>query len=344
MPPEVLDAWRAAAGCFVDLLELQDRVGERIAQRIGVEAALVTSGAAGGIVLGTAAALTYRNPERIGSLPLQADARREVIRQKTHRDEYDQQVFACGVEWVEVKTLADLESAIGSRTAMMFAYNLHESAGSISHRDWIAVAQRYAIPTLLDAAADTPPVEALRYYNDLGFDMVVFSGGKALRGPQDTGLLLGRRDLIAAAKQNTSPHGNTIGRAMKVGKEDLVALWAAVERYLHLDHAAEKREWERRLEVIERRLAEVPTVITRRIEPPVANRFPHLLIHWDEQRIQLGPTELRTKLAAGQPSIATARVHGTGDDGFLVSVVTLQPGEETIVAARLYEFLSRAAD
>lgn len=345
MPPEVLEAWKTAAGSFVDLVELQDRIGERLAQRIGVEAVLVTSGAAGGIVLGTAAALTYRHQGLIGRLPISADTDRatkipcEVIRQKAHRDEYDLQVTACGARWVEVESIAELEAAIGPRTAMMFAYNLHEASGAIGHRDWVRIAQQHGVPTLLDAAADTPPVESLRSYNDMGFDMVVFSGGKAIRGPQDTGLLLGRRYLIEAAKRNTSPHGHTIGRGMKVSKEDMVALWAAVERYLELDHAAERREWERRIDVIERRLAGIPTVDTKCVEPPVANRFPHLLINWDEKQRGITRDQLKERLAHGRPAIMTARVHGTGDHGLLISVVTLQPGEEIVVGNRLRELL-----
>jgi L-seryl-tRNA(Ser) seleniumtransferase len=339
MPPEVIAAWTEASRHFVDLLELQDRVGERIAKLLGVEAALVTTGAAGGIVLGTAAALTYRDRSLVARLPLPPEMGLEVIRQKSHRDCYDHQITACGVRLVDVETREELERAIGPRTAMMMAYNYLEGQSKIGRAEWIETARKHKVPTLLDAAADTPPLEALWKYNILGYDLVVFSGGKGLRGPQNAGLLLGRKDLIEAAKLNTSPRCGNIGRGMKVSKEAMVAMWAAVERYVHLDHDAQLREWERRLSVIEEALRDLPTVKTRRIVPPIANHVPHLLILWDERRLGLTPADLKKRLAEGDPPIATARVHGTGDEGFLISVFMLQEGEERIVGERLRAIL-----
>jgi L-seryl-tRNA(Ser) seleniumtransferase len=247
------------------------------------------------------------------------------------------------VRLVDVESRQDLERAINERTVMMFSYNVHEADGKISQHDWVTTARQHQIPTLLDAAADTPPLDALWRYNKSGFDMVVFSGGKALRGPQDAGLLLGRTDLIEAAKLNTSPHCGNIGRGMKVSKEDMVAMWAAVQRYVRLDHDAEQREWERRIGVLEQALADVPTVRTQRIVPPVANHVPHLLIFWDERRLNLTRSQMKQRLAEGTPSIATARVHGTGEDGFLISVFQLQSGEESLLADRLREILKQAA-
>ena len=225
----------------------------------------------------------------------------------------------------------------------MLSYNVHEGESKISQRAWVELARRYNIPTLLDAAADTPPLDALSKYNRMGYDMVVFSGGKAIRGPQDAGLLLGRKDLIEAAKLNTAPRCGNIGRGMKVSKEDMVAMWAAVERFVNLDHEAEQREWEKRIATIENALASIPTIETKRIVPPIANRVPHLLILWDEQRVRVTPLQVKEQLASGEPSIATARVHGTGDRGFLVSVFMLKPNEETIVAARLHQVLKQAS-
>lgn len=340
MPPEVLAAWSAAARCFVNLLELQDRVGERIAARIGVESALVTTGAAGAILLGTAACITHRNRELVGSLPLPSEMGLEVIRQSSHHACYDQQVRACGVQLLDVQTTADLERAISPRTVMMFSYNINEPDGQISHPEWLNVARAHGIPTLLDAAADTPPSDALHKYNQLGFDLVAFSGGKAIRGPQDAGLLLGRKHLIDAAKINTSPHCGSIGRALKVSKEDMVAMWAAVERFVSLDQDALRQECEQRLLIIERRLADIPTLTTQRIVPPIANQFPHLLLFWDQQKLDLTYGEMKQRLAEGSLAIATARVHGTGDDGFLISVFTLQVGEAELVGARLHELLT----
>src|SRR5205814_294881 len=162
--------------------------------------------------------------------------------------------------------------------------------------------------TLLDAAADTPPVGRLSEYTRMGFDLVAFSGGKAIRGPNDTGLLLGRKDLVGAAKLNANPHCGTIGRMMKVGKEDLVALLAAVERFVRLDPGAEWREFERRLGVIEEALKDVPTLQCERIVPPIANHVPPLLLTWDEKRVRMTRERLTRALAAGNPPIGIGRV------------------------------------
>ncbi|MEZ6058913.1 MAG: aminotransferase class V-fold PLP-dependent enzyme [Planctomycetaceae bacterium] len=342
MPPEVIAAWTAASRSFVSLTELRDRVGQKIAELLNVEAALVTTGAAGGILVGTAAALTYRDHSLIGRLPLPPDENWQVIRQTSHRECYDNLVTACGVRLVDVESIDDLHRAISDRTAMMFSYNVHEESSKIPQTEWIRAAREHNIPTLLDAAADAPPVEALSRFNRMGYDMVVFSGGKAIRGPQGAGLLLGRRDLIEAATLNTAPRCGNIGRGMKVSKEDLVAMWAAVERFVHLDHDAELREWERRIATIEAAVAKIPSVTTQRITPPIANRVPHLLIDWDADRVRITPQELGRKLRDGDPSIATARVHGTGDAGFLISVFMLQPGEDNVVADRVRQILGES--
>ena len=342
MLPEVVAAWQAASRNFVNLIELQDRVGERIAELLGVNAALVTTGAAGGIVVGTAAAVTLKDRSLIPKLPLPSATGIEVIRQKSHRECYDHQVTACGVKLLDVETREDLERTISSKTVMMLSYNVREGDSTIDQSTWIETARRHGIPTLIDAAADTPPLSALSNFTKAGYDMVVFSGGKGIRGPQDAGLLLGRKDLIETAKLNTAPHCSNIGRGMKVSKEDMVAMWAAVERFVSLDHAAEDREWNRRISVIETALANIPTVRVERIKPPFANRVPHALIHWDESRVRMTPTEMKAQLAAGKPSIATARVHGTGNKGFLVSVFMLQPSQEEIVAARICDILKHA--
>jgi L-seryl-tRNA(Ser) seleniumtransferase len=343
MPPEVVAAWSAAAGHFVNLLELQERVGERIAQLAGVEAALVTTGAAGALLLGTAAAVTRGDPKLIARLPATTGMKNEVVLQKTHHSCYDNQLTDVGVRLIDVETPDDVRRAVSERTALLFFMNLAEADGRIQRQEWVELARAHKVPTLLDAAADVPPVERLSEYNRMGFDLVAFSGGKALRGPNDTGLLLGRKDLIAAARLNTNPHCGTIGRMMKVSKEDMIALLAAVERFVHLDHQAEWRAWERRLGVIEDALRDIPTLRCERVVPPIANHVPHLLLTWDEQRFQLTPAQLAKELAAGDPPIQIGRVAGTGDKGALVSVFVLQEGEDRIVADRLHAILKKAA-
>jgi len=247
-----------------------------------------------------------------------------------------------GVKLIEVETAGDVERAINKRTALMFFLNLADADGRIPRAQWIELARRHKILTLLDAAADVPPVEHLSEYNRMGFDMVAFSGGKALRGPNDTGLLLGSKELIEAAKRNTNPHCGTIGRMMKVSKEDMIALLAAVERYLRIDHRAEWQEWQRRLAVIEETLKNIPTLHCERVVPPIANQVPHVLLWWDEKRVKLSREELTKGLAEGEPPIQIGRVRGTGDKGVLISVFMLQDGEDQVVADRLCALLKRA--
>jgi D-glucosaminate-6-phosphate ammonia-lyase len=343
MPPEVVAAWVEASRHFVDLIELHNRVGERIAKLLGVEAAAVTTGAAGALLLGTAAAVTRGDRKLIPKLPDTSGMRNEVLIQKSHHSCYDNQLTDVGVKLIDVTTPAEAERAISERTAMMFFMNISVDSGQLSREAWVSLARKHKVPTLLDAAADVPPVERIAEYAKTGFDMIAVSGGKAIRGPNDTGLLLGRKDLIEAAKLNANPHCGTIGRMMKVGKEDMVALLAAVERFVKLDQAAERKEFERRIAVIEEALKGIPTVACERIVPPVANHVPHLQVTWDESRVKTTPAKAAKALADGNPSIRTGRVPGTGDKGLLVSVLTLQGDEEKTVAARLVEVLKRAA-
>jgi L-seryl-tRNA(Ser) seleniumtransferase len=343
MPPEVVAAWASASRHFVNLIDLHNKVGERIAKLVGVEAGLVTTGAAGALLLGTAAAVTRGDPKLVKRLPDTAGIKNEVILQKAHHSCYDNQLTNVGVKLIDVESATDVKRAIGERTAMMFFMNLAEKDGQIERAQWIELARRYQIPTLLDAAADVPPVERLSEYNRIGFDLVAFSGGKALRGPNNTGLLLGRKDLIEAAKKNANPHCGTIGRMMKVSKEDMIALLAAVERYVRLDHQAEWREWERRIDVIEQALRDIPTLQCERIVPPIANHVPHLILSWDETRVKMTRQRLTRELANGDPPILIGRVSGTGDKGVLISVFVLQEGEERVVADRLHKLLAKAS-
>ncbi len=343
MPPEVVAAWAEASRHFVNLFELQDRVGERIAKLAGVEAALVTTGAAGALLLGAAAVVTRGDRDRIKRLPDTTGMKNEVVLQKAHHSCYDNQLSAVGVKLIDVETADDVRRVVGERTALMFFMNVAEADGRIKREEWVELARKAKVPTLLDAAADVPPPDRLAGYNALGFDLVAFSGGKAMRGPNDTGLLLGRKELIAAAKLNTNPNCGTLGRALKVGKEDLIALLTAVERFVRLDHEAERREWERRIGVIEKALKDVPTLVTERIVPPIANHVPHLLLSWDEKRVRITPAQLTKALMDGDPPVQIGRVHGTGDKGALISVFMLQDGEERVVAERLRAILSGAA-
>jgi L-seryl-tRNA(Ser) seleniumtransferase len=340
MPPEVVAAWTEASRHFVNMNELQDKVGERIAKLVNVDAAMVTTGAAGAILLGAAAVVTRGEPERIKRLPDLKGMRSEVLIQKSHHTCYDNQLADVGVKLIEVDTATDVERAISDRTALMFFMNLADPDGTIKRADWIKLARRFQIPTLLDAAADVPPIERLAEYTRMGFDLVAVSGGKAMCGPNDTGLLVGRKDLIESAKKNSNPHCGNIGRMMKVSKEDMIALLAAVERFVRLDWNALTRQWNERIDRIEHALGDVPTLKCERVVPQIANHVPHLLLTWDEKRLKLTREALIRKLAAGDPPIDIGRVRGTGDRGVLVSVFMLQEGQDAIVAARLKDALS----
>jgi L-seryl-tRNA(Ser) seleniumtransferase len=266
-----------------------------------------------------------------------------VVLQKAHHSCYDNQLADVGVRLIEVETPADVGRAVTARTALLYFLNVAEPNGRIGRREWVELARRHKVPTLMDAAADVPPVGRLSEYTGMGFDLVAVSGGKAIRGPNDTGLLLGRKDLVGAAKLNANPHCGTIGRMMKVGKEDMVALLAAVERFARLDHGAEWKEFERRLGVIEAALKGVPTLACERVVPPIANHVPHLQITWDEKRVRITREQLTRELAGGHPPIRIGRVAGTGDKGVLISVLTLREGEEKVVARRLGEILGKAS-
>jgi L-seryl-tRNA(Ser) seleniumtransferase len=343
MPPEVVAAWTEASRHFVNLAQLQDRVGERIAKAIGVEAALVTTGAAGAMLLGTAAVVTRGDRKKIVRLPDTAGMRNEVILQRAHHSCYDHQLSAVGVRLIDVETAADVKRVVNERTALMFFMNKDDAVGRIRRAEWMALAREHKTPTLLDAAADVPPAERLSEYNRMGFDLVAFSGGKAMRGPNDTGLLLGRKELIDAAKLNTNPNCPSLGRGLKVSKEDMIAAMVAVERFVRLDHKAEIREWERRIGVIEAAVNGIASVQCERIVPPIANHVPHLILTWDEKRVAVTGERFTRLLMDSDPPIQIGRVPGTGERGVVISVFTLQAGEERVVAERVAAILRKAA-
>jgi L-seryl-tRNA(Ser) seleniumtransferase len=341
MPEEVLSAMQYAARRFVRLDELHDRIGERIASLLGCEGAMVPAGAASGLTLGTAACLTGGDAERIQRLPDTTGMKHEVIVQKAHRNGYDHAVRACGVELVEVETAADLEQAVGERTAMMIFFNAWEPQGRIQVRDWVALGKKHGIPTFIDAAADVPPVENLFRFTEMGFDLVTISGGKGIRGPQSAGLLLGRKDLIQAARLNTSPHSDSIGRGMKVNKEELLGMLVALELYLKRDHLADWKEWELRVETMAEIVGSVPGVTTETYVPEIANQVPHLRIRWDPDQVRVPLTEAVQKLRDGLPSIEVVP-RAADADSLEVASWMLEPGEAEIVGRRIVEVLSGA--
>jgi uncharacterized pyridoxal phosphate-dependent enzyme len=340
MAPEVMQAIDYSSKFFVHLNELHDRVGERIASLIGCEAAMVSSGAASALTLGTAACLTGNNQEHIGRLPDTTGMKTEVIVQKSHHYDYDHAIRNCGVRYVDVETREELETAINDKTAMMLFYNAATPPAQIKAEEFAQLGKKHGIPTFNDAAADVPPVSHLSDYIKMGFDLVTFSGGKGLRGPQSAGLLLGRRDLIQAARLNASPNGNTIGRGMKVNKEELLGMMAAVEAYIKKDHEAEWREWESRVKTVADSVGPIGGVKTERFVPEISNHVPHLRVTWDESQVKTTPAEVVKKLREGNPSI---ELRPGAERGIEVAVWMMQPGEAQVVARRIREVLKGAA-
>jgi len=350
MPPSVQAAVAESAKHPVRLAELQRKSGEYIAQRLKCEAALVSAGAASALTLGTAACMTVGNQKAVSLLPLEtAGLKNEVIVQKTHRYGYDHAIKNCGIRFVEVETLADYEKAFTDRTVMCHFFNAAEE-GKISHEDWVAVAHRHGVPCFNDAAADVPPISNLWKYTQMGFDLVTFSGGKGIRGPQNAGLLLGRKDLIEAATWSNSPHDETVGRGMKVAKEQIVGMVAAVDWLLAQSDDGMQKEFHRRAERIAAALKGIPGVRHEIFVPPLANAVPHLLIHYDQAKIR--PLEVAEQMRKGTPAIelnpSTGRKSGSAglpnaEDAIVVGVWMLQPGEDVIVGRRLREVLLKTS-
>jgi len=352
MPDQVQAAVTLAAQKPVHLMELHKAAGEYLARRLRCEGALVTSGAAAAIKLATAACITRGNKSAVVNIPTDMQGlKNEVIVQKAHHYDYDHAIRDCGARFVDVETLDEYERAFSERTVMTQFFNAAEG-GRISREDWVRVAHKHGIPCFNDAAADVPPISNLWNYTDMGFDLVAFSGGKGIRGPQCTGLLLGKKDLIDAAQLNNSPSSNTIGRGMKVGKEEIIGLVAALDWFLAQDDAAMEAEYRKRAALVAERVQTVPSVEARIFVPPVANHVPHLLITYDRNQIKLTATEVMQRMREGNPRIelnpatgggpASAGLPG-GGNAIVVGVWMLQPGEDQIVARRLHEVLSEGA-
>jgi L-seryl-tRNA(Ser) seleniumtransferase len=352
MPPSVQAAVARAAKHPVRLHELQQAAGEYLARQLKCEGAMVTAGAASALTLATAAAMTLGNKSAMHNIPTDVTGlKNEVIAQKAHRYEYDHAIRNCGARFVEVVTLAEYEAAFTERTVMTNFFNAAEQ-GEISREDWIRVAHGHGVPCLNDAAADVPPISNLWNYTKMGFDLVAFSGGKGMRGPQNAGLLLGRKDLIEAATHNNSPNSDTVGRGMKVSKEQIVGMVAAVDWFLSQTDASFEAEFRRRADKIAALLKNIPTLNSSVVIPNVAaNAVPHLLLRYDPQRVKIRPVEVMAELRKGTPSIElnpqTGKKPGAGlpsdENTIVVGVWMLEPGEELIVARRLKEILEKSS-
>jgi L-seryl-tRNA(Ser) seleniumtransferase len=240
------------------------------------------------------------------------------------------------VKLVEIETREQLRRAVSDRTAMMHFSNFANAAGEIKVDEWVKLAKQHNVPCMNHAAADTPPVSHLWDYAAMGYDLVTFSGGKAMRGPQCAGLLIGRKDLVAYALLNNSPHEDTLGRSQKVGKEEILGMVKALELYLREDHDVLTKEWQDRLVTISRELTKIPGVTTSYFIPDIANHVPHMQITWDS-KISVTPQQVSKVLRSSKPSIVIGG--GEGRPGLTMCSFMLQPGEEKIVAEQLSSVL-----
>lgn len=341
MPDEVMQAINSTSKDFMMLDEVQTKVGEKIAAITHAESAVVTAGCFSALTLGLAGVLTGTDQAKVEALPhLEGTGMKsEVIIQKGHKIGYSHALTNTGCKIVYVETPEDLEKAINSRTAMLWFLHIQSDKGLIKHEEWVAAGKKHGIPTMIDMAADVPPVENLWKFNDMGFDLVCVSGGKAMRGPQSAGVLMGKKHLIEAARLSMPPRGSTIGRGMKVNKEEIIGMYVALDRFVKLDHKKEWKTWEERTALIDGAAKSVKGVTTEVAIPQLGNHTPTLKITWDPATVKTTTKEVLEKLRGGNPSI---EVMGSGPNGISVTTWMLKPGQEKIVAARIKETLKSA--
>ena len=345
MDEEVMEAINASSQEFIMLNEVQDKVGEKIAKMVHSEAAVVTAGAFSALTLGMAGILTGMDQEKVKQLPHgleEAGIKSEVIIQKAHFDGYEHALSNTGISLVPVETADDVDKAVNEKTASMHFLNCNTLEGKIKHEEWLQLAKKYNLPATIDIAADVPPVSNLWKFNDMGFSFVALSGGKAIRGPQSAGVLMGTKDIVDGAKINNAPNGRTIGRGMKVNKEEMLGMYAALHGYIERNHDEEWKMWENRVAVIEDAVKKVKGVEVDVTVPPIANHTPKMNIKWDRNQTKVSRSELGDRLRQGNPSI---EIIAWGDDESSIdlTVFMLKPGQEKIVGKRIFEELSSAS-
>ncbi len=339
MPDEVIAAMQEANGYFVHMDELNVAAGRRAAEVVRAEAALITSGATGGLLLGTAACLTGNDTEKMRALPHPTWAKREVIIQKTQRYSYEHPMRASGATLVEVENRDQLLNAISENTAMLFGLPEHEimheyTPDTVHMEDLIEIGKNRGVPVLIDAASLLPPAANLTLYNELGADLVAYSGGKGLKGPQSTGILSGRADLIEAARTQASPNVY-IGRGMKIGKEEIIGLITALNRYERLDHQAAHIGWKAKADYVAAQLEDIPGFEAVVVDD--SEEVPYVRIGWDEQIIPISLAEAPQTLARRpERRVLWSRIRG----GNRIQTHSMRDGEEVLLARYLRTFFT----
>src|SRR5882724_6515916 len=355
--PEVRAAKQEAARHFVDIFELQRAAGKRLAELSGAESGMVTSGAAGAMSSAAAACMAGTDPAKIWQLPDTAGMKHEVI-MAGGRSAFDSAIRLTGANLVLVESPEEIANAINDKTAMIYTTDLADKLAK-----QLAIAKARNVPMLLDDAAGIPPADNLKLYAQMKIDLYTFSGGKGLQGPQCSGVLLGRKDLIEAAMRNSAPWEGAVCRAMKVGKEEVIGALTAVETWLKIDPKKLYDEWNARVDRIAKLVETVPGVTTSVYIPDDGNRYPTLKVSWDEAAWGYTITDCVQQLRASDPVI---EVLGADNPSLVPAVregiqkakptrkerqrvnhielvsMTIQPGEEMIVGQRLRELLSAA--
>lgn len=357
--PEVREAMDEASQYFVDIVQLQRAVGRRLAEISGAEAGIITSGAAGAIAVATAACIAGTNPERIRALPDSEGMKNEVL-MWGGRSVFDNAIRLAGGKIKVVLGLDELRDAISDKTVMLYmGYPADpEPKKAPPLESIVAICKQKGVAVFVDAAGGIPPIENLKRYAKMGVDLYAFSGGKGMKGPQCSGLLLGRKDLIEAALMNSSPMEGAVCRPMKVGKEEIIGCLTAVEKWLTIDLEALYRQQDKKLQRIDAMISTIPGVDTQMETRRGSNRFRQLVVEWDESKLGITHNECGRRLREGSPSIqvlygynpyvirdpvpepaADAKKRG---GPLTVYSLGLQKGEELIVGRRLRDVLLQA--
>ena len=351
--PEVRQAQLEAAQHFVNMLDLQRAVGRKLAELTGAESGIITSGAAGAMAAAAAGCMAGTDDKNIWQLPDTTGLKHEVI-MVGGRSAFDSAIRLTGAKLVLVYSAEELANAINDNTAMIYTTDL----GDKLQRE-LAVAKDRKIPMLLDDAAGIPPADNAKLYAKMGLDLYCFSGGKGLRGPQCSGVLLGRKDLIEAALLNSAPREGAVCRPMKVGKEEIIGCLTAIETWLKIDEKKLYAEWNERIDRIRKLVETVPGVKTETYVPEDGNRYPTLKVAWDQQawgytladcvRELRGSDPIIEVLGTDNPSLVTAVREGNPNpkerkqpDHIELVSMTIKPGEEIVVGQRLRALLKAA--
>lgn len=333
--PEVREAMMEASRHYVAMDELMEAVGKRIAELTGAEWGMITAGCNAAQFGASCACVAGADPEKMALLPDTTGMKNEMVTPSWHRNVYDRAFTMPGVKMIAVETLEELEKAINEKTAMIPLLGDQSDRGAFLLDDIIRAAKKHGVPVFVDAAAERPDVPNI--YIEAGADLVAYSGGKCLRGPQSSGVLMGRKDLCKAAFLNLAPH-HALGRPMKCGKEEVMGCLAALECWIKgRDHKAEWNEWIRRFDFISQELSTIATVETKVIEPSMRSNYaPRLSISWDKASVKIEPAEVEKRLDEGTPRIQMF----SGRDGMTIMSYMMEDGDEIPVAARLKEIFT----